>query len=318
MSSGEKEAGKDSMGALSLRRSSSSRYDVFMKELMEGFSREVLEALLGVHVESLEPLGRELPRVTVSNRRVDFLAWVKYKVGFSEKKSLFHVEFQSSNDSKMLQRMLRYGVDIWEKHGVFPSQIVIYIGREPLSMSSSINFFQHFGTLSYSFELVDISKISASNFLASNEPDVVLLAVLSNYENKKKEELLFSVLSRLSELCPSRKELIDSMTKLELVSELRGLSELVYEKVSEVFGIDVTELKSYKLGKEEGVKEGVKEGIVGSIVTYLRKKFGYADEELNRLTNILFEKKEEELKQLFAQLIEINELEKVKELLSKI
>ena len=301
-------------------KSLGSRYDVYIKKVMEDFSKEILETLLGVEISSLDPVDRELPSLKVSSRHVDFLAWVSYrKTPGMEERVLLHVEFQSRNDRNMVKRMLRYGVDVWEKYGQFPVQVVVYLGGRKLSMKNSVTVLGDFSVLNYFFKIVDLSTVSYLSFLDSESPDVVILSLLGSMEGKEKEDVLFEVLLRLRELCVSAEELRTCVVKLEMISELRGLSPLVYKKVSEVFGLDIRELGSYKLGRKEGRKEGeeegVKKGMVNLILLYLEDHFEFRKEELEQIRSFLFKMDEERLNSLFKEITHKKKANEIRELL---
>ena len=51
-----------------------------------------------------------------------------------------HIEFQSENDKMMQCRMLRYALEIMEKHKLEPYQVVLYIGKDKAKMDNGINY----------------------------------------------------------------------------------------------------------------------------------------------------------------------------------
>ncbi len=264
------------------------RFDALLKRIMEDFSQDMFKALLGLEPLSIKLVEREFPRVQVSSRHVDFLARTRYKMGIAqEREEIFHIEFQTNNDLSMPQRMLRYALDIYEREKEFPSQVVIYIGNEELKMKESFNEIKSFSHLNYSFKIIDVSKISADTFLINNNPNIAILAVLGHFDDA--ETLVTKILKLLSNYYGFSEKLRISISKLEIVCQLRGLTPLLYKKVNEMLGIDITELESYKEGMKEGKKEGMKEGIITLGLSLLEKKFNLDSDELSQLKKQLLE-----------------------------
>ncbi|MBI3469924.1 MAG: hypothetical protein HY013_01040, partial [Candidatus Solibacter usitatus] len=72
-------------------------FDRALKELLQSFGSGLTERLAGAPAR--EWINVELPQTLAP--RVDLVAWL-------EDGSLFHLEFQSSNDAAMAERMLEY------------------------------------------------------------------------------------------------------------------------------------------------------------------------------------------------------------------
>ena len=292
-----------------------SRFDALMKDLMEDFSAQILSYLLGIKVVSLQLLDRELTKLKVSKRHVDFLAKIKYEINGEEKEELFHVEFQAQNDRNMPQRMLRYMLDIFERYGEVPSQVVVYLGKEPLNMSSFFKYSKTFTHISYKFKLLDITSIPSERFLESRNPDLALLGVLGS--SKDVEEVLKEILLIIKEGSNSTEELIVSVTKLELVGQLRGISRLVYKKVVDLLGLDIRKLESYKLGKKEGKKEG-KKVVVDVLLSIVSKRLHPEEKELDEIRKQLEKINDlEKLKKLAPIVLEVSSIKELKEAINK-
>ncbi len=91
-------------------------YDAFMKQVFEKASSIVFKLVLGVRVERVQELPRELVRVKeqkIEEESVDFLLWVTEG---TKDRVLYHVEFQSSNDPWMHQRLIHYNFLIEKKY----------------------------------------------------------------------------------------------------------------------------------------------------------------------------------------------------------
>ncbi|MBF0538384.1 MAG: hypothetical protein HQL03_09060 [Nitrospirae bacterium] len=78
-------------------------YDKIIKELMEEIEQPLIEKVLGIKADNVTRLN---PLMQLTNEReADFIIKVDND---DEAPFIVHAEVQSTNDSKMLKRMLRY------------------------------------------------------------------------------------------------------------------------------------------------------------------------------------------------------------------
>ena len=100
---------------------------------------------------------------------------------------------------------------------------------------------------------------------------------------------------------------------IELFLGLRILSPFVYKKVSEVFGLDIRELGSYKLGRKEGLEEERKKGTINLILIYLEDHFEFRREELEKIRKLLDKiENEEKLKSIFKKITHKNNIKEIR------
>jgi hypothetical protein len=145
-------------------------YDVTLKSLISEAGAEVLDYLAGTgRVKAW--LNVELPRVR--NPRVDLLAEL-------ESGGLFHVELQSSNDMTP-QRMLEYATSIWRQKGVFPRQLLLYVGNEPLRIANDIRAAD--GDLHYRFTAIDIRDLDGDAMIESQSMALNILSILAGSQD---------------------------------------------------------------------------------------------------------------------------------------
>jgi hypothetical protein len=140
-------------------------FDAIFKELLTDPDSCFLALLTG-NIPVSEPLPSEFVRFTV--RTADLL-W-RLANG-----SILHIEIQSKNDPKMPYRMLEYALAIASKYGSRILQIVLYIGREPLNMPSSVQFAGH----QIGYRVVDIREVSTASLLNSGSIADTLLSLLT-------------------------------------------------------------------------------------------------------------------------------------------
>jgi len=134
-------------------------------------SKHILKRLLldiGIHLFKLDLVDAELlstEEQRVEERRSDLVAKVKTA---QDQHFILHLEIQTSNDSKMPIRMLRYLTDIQQAH---PKQRIhqclVYIGEKKVRMANTLNSPQ----LSYCYDLIDMREIDYQTLYNSDSPD---------------------------------------------------------------------------------------------------------------------------------------------------
>lgn len=135
-----------------------SIYDVALKGISvlrrSKFIKLLAEPLIG-QIEIADLLSTEFSRIP--KLMADYIA----RVGPED---LIHIEFQSGNDRSMQWRMLEYYSEIVRLHsdregpGPRIHQIEVYVGRSRMAMEQDIRQ----QGLDYSFELVDIRKLTSA------------------------------------------------------------------------------------------------------------------------------------------------------------
>lgn len=130
--------------------------------------------------------------------------------------SLFHIEFQSDNDSAMPYRMGIYGLLIGRNHrGRDVAQVVIYLGPDPMTMPASVIV----GGITVGYDVMDIRELTAAELLASGRPGDYALALLARGGVAQLRAILEHA-QALEE--PERSRVF---TQIALLAGLRGASE---------------------------------------------------------------------------------------------
>ncbi|MDW8088074.1 MAG: Rpn family recombination-promoting nuclease/putative transposase, partial [Candidatus Calescibacterium sp.] len=166
------------------------KYDAEIKRTFEKVALGVLR-ILGYEVVEIKPIPQEMQ---IGRLVADFLAIVKLKDGTE---FILHIEFQTKNDPDMPKRMLGYFYVIISKHNLPVKQIVIYLGKEELSMSNRIEMRADGTSIVYEYEIIDLKKVDSEKFLESNIPDVYLLGILGKAQNIS--EIIKKIITRLRE-----------------------------------------------------------------------------------------------------------------------
>jgi predicted transposase YdaD len=156
------------------------RKDTISKELIKKLIiKDISKYILGIELDEFEFLDKEFERI--ESRRADIVLNVKNEY-------ILHIELQSSYDSKMSFRMLRYWLDINEITKLPIKQYLIN-----LSNTSMRNYLKK-DSVDYSFEVVNIKEIDCNYFLNTNSPDAIVLAILCDFKGKKPIEVSKNIL----------------------------------------------------------------------------------------------------------------------------
>ncbi|MBF0318079.1 MAG: hypothetical protein HQL04_07870, partial [Nitrospirae bacterium] len=146
-------------------------YDKIIKELMEEIERPLIEDVLGIKADKITRLNT-LMQLT-DERDVDFLARLDYAAADS---SIAHAEVQSTNDPKMLNRMLRYFIHIYSLYEIRVKQYVIFIGKDKMNMETLLELPE----IRYEYNLIDMRNIACEQFLYSGVPGKTVFTILCN------------------------------------------------------------------------------------------------------------------------------------------
>ena len=221
------------------------QYDKIIKECLTESLSGILTHALHIDAQSTVLLDSKLQ--ATEEREADFLVEVTQASG---EPFLLHLEFQSTNDTTMSFRMLRYWLFIMQQYGqVLPEvrQYVIYVGKAPMNMANTISY----DYLHYTYPLMDIRSVSAEPFLNSDKPIEIILAVLCAYQDK--DMLVEKILQRLKDTVVEELRLSKYIRQLEIFSQLRNLQNTVHQK-KEAMSImfDIEKDPVYQEGEKHG------------------------------------------------------------------
>lgn len=115
-------------------------------------------------------------------------------------------------------------IDYWgllkSKYQLPVRQFVIFIGSGQPKMSTVLaedgNYFQ--------FQLINITQFDYLRFLSSNNPEEVILAVLSDFGKEKPEQALSQIIHRLEETTNDQRTFQKHLRQLRVLSKLRKLA----------------------------------------------------------------------------------------------
>ncbi len=225
-------------------------FDKIMRENLGKLSKGLLQRLLTVNVMEAIPMP-PIVRKTLLEKETDNLFLVKPK---QQKKFILHLEFQSTNDTKMPLRMAVYNYMAQYIYGKEVVSIVIYVGEEKLTMKNVLlTTGGH-----YAFKLIDIRDMEPDLFLESENPKEVILAILAGQDEKKKGLIINQIINKLQLLIKSESELTERLEELEIISLLRGKDTqelIIKQKETMPIVIDIRKDLRYQQGRAEEKKE---------------------------------------------------------------
>jgi predicted transposase/invertase (TIGR01784 family) len=193
-----------------------NEYDRIMKENIEPVLLPFAQKLLGLQGAKYTSIKDDL-HVTIE-RKPDFLK--KVRESENTRSYILQIEFQSTDEKDMVYRMLEYKSLLLRKFKVDVKQVVLYIGKDNLrKMTSSLET----NGLSFTYEIVDIKSFNYEDFLKSDTPEEVILAILCNFRNTSPQKVIAKVLEKLRELLKGENRFGKYLKQLEVLSKLRDL-----------------------------------------------------------------------------------------------
>lgn len=216
-------------------------FDRILKENAYDLFIPLIEKELGIKIKSYEPLNVELPRTL--GRRIDFLCLV---VTEESERFILHVEFQTKDDKKMLSRIGEYHGILFRKHQLPIRHVVVFLGIGKAKMQTQLDTNEIFT----GFDLINLNELDADNLLSSQVPEVVLLALLGDYEEERTEVVLRLIVRKLKSVASSESALKKYVEQLILLSKLRKLEDVTTKIVSNMpITYDIEQDYFYKAGR---------------------------------------------------------------------
>ena len=182
-------------------------FDKILKENIEAIFLPLAEELLGISIKETFEV-KDNVQITIG-RETDFLKRVIDQDG---KEWILHLEFQTTNDPKMLYRMAEYRAILQRKyapkvspphakgiplgkgclwHGKIPvRQVVMYLGSEKPKMRTQLSEEEQIT----GFELYDIHNLPTQSMLDSGVPEGIILSILTDYEKADAEKVIEEII----------------------------------------------------------------------------------------------------------------------------
>jgi predicted transposase/invertase (TIGR01784 family) len=216
--------------------------DIISKDITKTIIKDISTYILKLDIKEIEYIDKESQRI--ENREADILAKVNSEY-------ILHLEIQSSYDSFMPYRMLRYFSDI-----KLNKKLHKYPVKQYLINLSNKNIKNYIDEFNYSFDIIDLKSLDCEYFMNLDTPDGIVLAILCDFKDKNKNLIVENIIRKLHHLVEDEKEYRKYFSMLEELSTLRDLKEVIKESEMRLSDITYKDLPSYEIGWEQGVREG--------------------------------------------------------------
>ena len=131
---------------------------------------------------------------------------------------IFHLELETKDEADMDARELLYNGILYHKYRLPVLQFVIYIGDvPPKNMTGKIKL----KNLDFQYHLIDFKTFDYQEFVQSNQPEEVVMAILANFKGTSSDLVVDQILARLKELLGASLRLQKYLRQLEMLSKLR-------------------------------------------------------------------------------------------------
>lgn len=223
------------------------RYDKILKENLERFILYFAENVLKLPIQHSQILDPKLQ--TTIEREPDVLRLVKPQNG---EPYILQIEFQTYDQKDMVYRMAEYKAILQRKYQLPVQQYVIYLGKGLSKMSISLPPAQRIND----FQLLHFSHFRYTDFLHAGEPEIIILAILSDFLGHDPEFVITQILEQLKSNTTSPEDLKKYLLQLNVLAQLPKLDKLIDKKIITMpISIDIRENAMYKrVMKEEKEK----------------------------------------------------------------
>lgn len=247
-------------------------YHKIVKENIESIIPALMNNILGFKVKDAEVIKEKLQQT--KEKEADALRIIIDPTG---QKFILHLEFQVDDYTKMAYRMADYWVLLKSKYQLPVRQFVIFIGDGQPKMKTVLsedgNYFQ--------YQLINITQFTYLRFFTSENPEEIILAILSDFGSEKPENALNQIIHRLEET------ISDQRTFQEYLRQLRVLSKLC--KLDIKFDNMIQNMAKYIDAENDYLyirgKQTAEEKIVGNLL----KKLNYSLEQIADIMGVSVE-----------------------------
>lgn len=232
----------------------SNVYDKVLKETFREALPNFITKILKIPEGAFEPVHVELQRTI--EKKADFIGMLK-RAG--KKDTIVHLEIQAQNERLMVYREYLYSGLIFQQYPKAELiQWVLYIGKKKPNMK----VFIHKEYVQYRYQLIWIKEIPYQDLLNTGIPEIMLLAILADYDNQPAEKIIKEVVDQVHKKSTSNLEFQHFVQQLHIISHLHQIQHL-FEQTMESISALIKEKKDpfFKRGYKEGATWGMEKGM---------------------------------------------------------
>jgi predicted transposase/invertase (TIGR01784 family) len=154
------------------------------------------------------------------------------------------------------------------KYAMPVKQFVIYLGQKASRMQTALTPDEIFE----GFSLQSLRDYSYANLLASDIPEEIILAILTDFKDKKPEDIIRSILFKLREISGEEITLRKYIKQLSVLARLRNLTRDTYKQIKDMgLTYDITNDYLYQEGVTKGIEKGIEKGMEKGIEKGMEK-----------------------------------------------
>ncbi|SHJ27732.1 DUF4351 domain-containing protein [Desulfofundulus thermosubterraneus] len=240
-----------------------NKYDITVKELFADSEEELVGFFASLRAEIIRHLNIEFPRVEI--KRSDLILECRTEFG----PAAVHLEFQSTNDSDIPFRMLRYATELQQKYRLPVYQILVYFGEREMAMADGLEYsFGPQNHLDYRYRAVDLGSISREEIKKTNNYTLYALLPLADRTRRKQhpEAFLRECVLDILQASVTTEEKRKTLLRAEIFAGLyleEKIIEQIFREVETMLNIEESAgyQRIFKKGVEKGIQQGMEKGI---------------------------------------------------------
>ena len=225
-------------------------FDKILKENIRQIIKPLAEDLLKKRIKSIKPLPAKM-QTTLEIESDDF----NLVETVDGEKMILHLEFEVKLTRDMVYRVGEYHSVKQRKYKLPIHHYVVYLGTKNTQIRTQL----YSEEVYHGFKLIRLNQKPPEEYLASDIPAMVILAILGDYSDERKNELVRSIIKRLQELINDRRKLHKYISQLLIFGRIRKLENIITQNVENMtsFAYDITTDGLYLRGIEEGIEKGI-------------------------------------------------------------
>lgn len=229
-----------------------NRYDRIIQENIQPLTLSLVKKVLGIKNAEITILPRKIQKTL--EKETDSVLLFNFADG---RQAIGNVEWQMANDPRMHERMLLQQSILYTIHKLPVIGIVIYAGDKLVNLETIIKYENFF----YQYHIIDLAQYNPYDFLDSNVPEEVIMAILAgNLDQEQARLLTKNILSKLHVLLGNNvNELGRKIYQLEILSEVKNYQLIVREEENNMpFVLDNNKSIRYQEGLRAGLEKAAK------------------------------------------------------------
>ena len=126
--------------------------------------------------------------------------------------------------------------------------------------------------LNFNFEIISFNSIPYEEFIDSDIPEEMILAILADFTNEKPEKIIKKLLEKIDGLDKGTFYKQRIVNQLEVISGLRNLQPIIVELIPKIMALDYDIRKDlrYQQGMQKGLEEGLEKKQYKMILAFLK------------------------------------------------